>query len=227
MAASVDSRPLPSSTVLIRTRCVYGTSRETSGEPLATRHSSCLLCTRSKLRLGQRLRFSAGCLEICDQTVRRGGAPLQSSKPGDAPTTTKPGDAPTTIWGRGPFGLQTGEVAAALAKTLGLDGRPPLADERIVRLTEAAIMFLEAVQQFQPSDLEIRQPKRLTARQREVLELLVAGKGTSEIALELRISKDTVYSHTQAAYNALGAHSRDEAISEALRRQLVVPQVQD
>jgi DNA-binding NarL/FixJ family response regulator len=62
---------------------------------------------------------------------------------------------------------------------------------------------------------------QLTARQREILELLAAGLGTKEIATRLWISTATVRNHVAAILAALGARSRVQAIAEARRRGLL------
>jgi PAS domain S-box-containing protein len=53
---------------------------------------------------------------------------------------------------------------------------------------------------------------RLTAREREVLQLLADGAGTREIAARLTVSPTTVRNHVQNALGKLGAHSRLEAV---------------
>ena len=52
----------------------------------------------------------------------------------------------------------------------------------------------------------------LSARQREVMELLVAGACTSAIASRLSVSPHTVRNHTKAIFRALGVHSQAELI---------------
>ena len=60
----------------------------------------------------------------------------------------------------------------------------------------------------------------LTGRQREVLQLLVAGLGNKEIAKRLRVSPKTVMHHTTAIYRALGVRGRAEAAVVAVRSGL-------
>ncbi len=52
----------------------------------------------------------------------------------------------------------------------------------------------------------------LSTRQREVMELLVAGECTSAIATHLSVSPHTVRNHTKAIFRALGVHSQAELI---------------
>jgi DNA-binding NarL/FixJ family response regulator len=51
----------------------------------------------------------------------------------------------------------------------------------------------------------------LSARQREILELLAEGSTNAEIAGRLFLSESTVKQHLRAAYKALGAKNRTEA----------------
>jgi NarL family two-component system response regulator LiaR len=57
----------------------------------------------------------------------------------------------------------------------------------------------------------------LTTREWEVLDLMKSGASTAQIARELVVSPDTVYSHIQHILRKLGAHSRAEAVAIALR----------
>lgn len=60
----------------------------------------------------------------------------------------------------------------------------------------------------------------LTQRERDVLELLVEGATTRQIAERLFISHNTARNHVQHLIRKLGAHSRVEAIATALRKGL-------
>lgn len=62
----------------------------------------------------------------------------------------------------------------------------------------------------------------LTVRESQVLELLVRGLGTREIAGTLIISSSTVRNHVQNILGKLGVHSRLEAITYAYQHGLVV-----
>ncbi len=57
-----------------------------------------------------------------------------------------------------------------------------------------------------PVDLEL-----LSARQREVLELVVEGLSNAQIAQRLYLSESTIKQHLRAAYKALGVSNRNEA----------------
>jgi two-component system, NarL family, nitrate/nitrite response regulator NarL len=61
----------------------------------------------------------------------------------------------------------------------------------------------------------------LTRREHEVLEALVRGKGTAELAEQLGVSPATARSHVQSLLRRLDAHSRLEAVAIAVRTGLV------
>lgn len=57
----------------------------------------------------------------------------------------------------------------------------------------------------------------LTAREKEVFELLVLNKTTREIASELEISEKTVRNHISNAMQKLGVKGRAGAVVELLK----------
>jgi DNA-binding NarL/FixJ family response regulator len=61
----------------------------------------------------------------------------------------------------------------------------------------------------------------LTAREREILRLLGAGKANKEIAAELSISERTVRTHVSNILGKLGLSSRTQAVLWAVREGLV------
>jgi DNA-binding NarL/FixJ family response regulator len=61
-----------------------------------------------------------------------------------------------------------------------------------------------------------RPDSSLTAREREVIGLLLAGRSTDSIALALGVSRSTVHSHVQSILRKLGAQNRVEAVSTYL-----------
>jgi len=62
----------------------------------------------------------------------------------------------------------------------------------------------------------------LTERQAEVLRLLAAGCSTTQIAVKMGISVETVRNHVRPLLRKLGAHSRLEAVALA-RREGMLP----
>jgi DNA-binding NarL/FixJ family response regulator len=61
----------------------------------------------------------------------------------------------------------------------------------------------------------------LTAREREILELLVAGNRPGEIGQALFLSVKTVKNHLTSVYQKLGVETGAQAVAEAYRRGLV------
>jgi PAS domain S-box-containing protein len=57
----------------------------------------------------------------------------------------------------------------------------------------------------------------LTPRQSQVLQLLMQGRSTAQIANELHLSMETVRNHVRHLLRALGVHSRLEAVAVAQR----------
>ncbi len=64
-------------------------------------------------------------------------------------------------------------------------------------------------------------PQELTAREVETLRLLAMGRRNKEIASELNLSIRTVESHVAAIYEKIGAHSRADAATYAIRSGLI------
>jgi DNA-binding NarL/FixJ family response regulator len=60
----------------------------------------------------------------------------------------------------------------------------------------------------------------LTARERDILALLVSGKSNREMGLQLSIGETTVKSHLRAIFGKFNVISRAEAIAVAVRRGL-------
>ena len=75
---------------------------------------------------------------------------------------------------------------------------------------------------FEVGDVGMVLPyEALTAREREVLELLSRGLPNKLIARRLQISEHTVKFHVSSIYAKLGASSRTDAVSRGVRRGLI------
>ena len=71
---------------------------------------------------------------------------------------------------------------------------------------------------------EVRAPpavETLTDRESDVMRLLALGLANKEIGRRLRISEDTVKTHVSRILAKLGAHSRTQAVLQAMRMGLV------
>ena len=64
--------------------------------------------------------------------------------------------------------------------------------------------------------------EKLTARETQVLELLAEGESNKRIANVLNISEHTVKFHVASVFGKLGATSRTEVVTIALRRGLIL-----
>jgi two-component system, NarL family, response regulator LiaR len=80
---------------------------------------------------------------------------------------------------------------------------------------EAAQALVEAANQPPGPGLD------LTEREREVLALMVEGLNNTQIAGKLSVSPSTIKSHVSNILSKLGVSSRTEAVTLALRNQIV------
>jgi DNA-binding NarL/FixJ family response regulator len=97
----------------------------------------------------------------------------------------------------------------------------PLELEHALRATARGQVFVSPISGDRSAP-EHSQPRsfneaKLSARQREVLDLLAAGKSNKQIAWALGISEGTVKVHVNAAFRALGVHNRVNATTALLR----------
>jgi DNA-binding NarL/FixJ family response regulator len=64
---------------------------------------------------------------------------------------------------------------------------------------------------------------RLSRREIEILQLMTDGVSTADMAKRLNLSVNTVRNHVQSVLTRLGAHSKLEAVSIAMREGIVKP----
>src|SRR3974390_2677095 len=70
--------------------------------------------------------------------------------------------------------------------------------------------------------LEAYAVETLTPREKEVLQMLALGRSNKEIAARLKISEHTAKFHVASVLGKLGAATRAEAVSIAMRRGLIL-----
>ncbi len=97
-----------------------------------------------------------------------------------------------------------------------------------VRAASAGLTVLEAdtlqgLLQAPPESVALEPgDEELTPRESEVLRMLTEGLSNREIASVLRISEHTVKFHITSIFGKLGTSSRTEAVTEGIRRGLIL-----
>jgi DNA-binding NarL/FixJ family response regulator len=114
-------------------------------------------------------------------------------------------------WGMVPLDVPATQLqAAVMAATQGLITLP----------REQALQFYD--RRPVAETLAIEEPdETLTAREREVLDLVGQGLSNKLIARQLQISEHTVKFHVSSISNKLGAASRTDAVRRGLRQGLI------
>ena len=118
---------------------------------------------------------------------------------------------PLRAWGLVPPDASTDELLAAVSA---------VAQGLIVLPVGLADLLLEQHARVEAAELGTLD-EALTAREKEVLELLSHGLSNKLIARQLQISEHTVKFHVSAIYAKLGASSRADAVSRGARRGLI------
>ena len=137
----------------------------------------------------------------------------------------------TRTWPRSPAVVAVSDDPAKLwtsaARALGLRAALPLgatADElaAAIRAVHAGLLALHP-EALMPSRVgaAVAEGAPLTAREREIVELMAEGASNRIIALRLAISRHTVKFHVASILAKLGAKSRTGAVAVALRRGLL------
>jgi two-component system, NarL family, nitrate/nitrite response regulator NarL len=134
-------------------------------------------------------------------------------------------------------GRVDGQVLAA-SQTAGVQGvadkRLPVAEilrildrvhagERVMSAVATASPALRSAHR-NPAGLAQQMAAFLTPRERQVLGALVRGQDTTRLARELGIAGTTARCHIQSVLSKLGAHSRLEAATTAVRFGMVNPE---
>jgi DNA-binding CsgD family transcriptional regulator len=101
--------------------------------------------------------------------------------------------------------------ALATFRRLGAKAAARRAQQRLATLRERAPRTTQAD--------KLSDPYAFTGRQRQVFDLLAAGRSNPEIAAELHISPKTVGHHVEAILAKLGVQNRTHAVAYALQHQ--------
>ncbi len=118
--------------------------------------------------------------------------------------------------------------AALAAGAAGVLARSAHPDEVLsaVEAVRAGLLVIDpaAREAFEPAAVRggIAEIGDLTERERQVLAMLAAGISNRRIAQRLSIAENTVKAHVAAIFGKLGATTRTEAVTIALRRGLVM-----
>jgi DNA-binding NarL/FixJ family response regulator len=119
----------------------------------------------------------------------------------------------------GPGALSAEALAAGAAGFL----RRETSGARLRAALEAVALGLQVTEPATLPGTEARgpEPEELTAREMEVLQLLVEGLPNKEIARRLGISEHTVKFHVTTVLGKLGARTRTEAVTRAIRQGVI------
>jgi two-component system, NarL family, response regulator YdfI len=115
----------------------------------------------------------------------------------------------------------SGEILAAIeavAAGLIVMNRDVLEALRDVNASSAAL----AATSSPFSEEAAREVEALTPREVDVLGMLAEGRANKEIALRLMISEHTVKFHVSSIFSKLGVSSRTEAVTQGIRRGLIM-----
>ena len=108
-------------------------------------------------------------------------------------------------------------LRAGIRGVIAWDATPQEIEGALHAIHAGLVVTMPEAQQF-PEDLA----EPLSAREVDVLERLAEGLSNKLIAHALNISEHTVKTHVASIFAKLGASSRTEAVSQAIRRGLVM-----
>jgi len=113
-------------------------------------------------------------------------------------------------------------AAGALSYLLKNVSAEDLAEAIRAAASGRATLATEAVKALiQPVQPEPAFGEDLTAREREVLGLMVRGMTNPQIAAQLVVSRATAKAHVSSVLSKLGAANRAEAVALALQKKLI------
>ena len=105
------------------------------------------------------------------------------------------------------------DASAVLVSTAGT--RVPVEISSVPLMSGERAVGVFGLLEGRPDEKSTAPLPHLTPRQVEVLHLLEHGRSTKQIANELHLSTETVRNHIRRLFQALGVHSRLEAVAAA------------
>jgi two-component system, NarL family, response regulator YdfI len=116
-------------------------------------------------------------------------------------------------------------LRAGIRGVISLDATPQEIESAVYAVNAGLVVippsvFAQLLRDTQLFAEELAEP--LSARELEVLDRLAEGLSNKLIAHRLNISEHTVKTHVASIFAKLGASSRTEAVSQAIRRGLVM-----
>ncbi len=115
-------------------------------------------------------------------------------------------------------------VAQGAAAFLSKDADRRRLTDTIAAVSRGETIIGPEVQSGLAQEIQLRGARErpgLSAREREILTHVAAGRSAPEIGRLLHLSPATVKSHLQALYEKLGVSERAAAVAEAMRRGLL------
>jgi two-component system nitrate/nitrite response regulator NarL len=123
------------------------------------------------------------------------------------------------------FSCVTDPAVVSEAKKIGVSGflrkdQKPRTITAALEVISAGRVAFDPVSSRQPSWRTMPSPqenllRKLTPRERQVLQRIVAGQCTEQMAREMNLATSTLHSHIGRVLNKLGAHSRVQAAAIA------------
>jgi DNA-binding NarL/FixJ family response regulator len=212
--------------------------RDTPAHTAMLRAAGLELLVRARAALGDVLAATAAAEELESIAHRVAADPLRASARLCAGVVAAAGGDPdgartafedaTRLYLRSGAPFEAARVRLELARVLASMGRRRDA-AREARSAATSLHRIEAHHAAGLADdfvVELEEPpgersSPLTARERQVLTLVAAGKSDRDIARELVLSEHTVHRHVANILTKLGCSTRSAAVAEALRRQLI------
>jgi DNA-binding NarL/FixJ family response regulator len=122
-----------------------------------------------------------------------------------------------------PQDASTNEIATTLISAAnGLISLLPETVEDLLSFSAPANLWNSGTESNKQSFSEDKLIEALTAREAEILEMMTDGASNKSIAYKLDISEHTVKFHVASIFAKLGVNTRTEAVTQALRRGLIL-----